>query len=228
VHALNRKLAERLGMAVLAGPFAGMTLTPSVLEENLGPFLLGTYEGVLHPWVERAIAARPATVVDVGSKFGYYAVGMGLRVPGARVIAFDTDPWARRATAELAEANRCKVEVRGHCSRDVLQELAGPGTFIISDCEGYEDVLFGGPASPHLAGATLLIESHDPLAPGVEERITQAFSGSHEVESTADDGTPPRSPVDLSWLEPDEAARAVNEFRTVQRWLFLTPRPSPA
>jgi hypothetical protein len=223
VHDLNRRLADRLGMSVLSGPFAGMALTPGVLEENLGPFLLGTYEGAIQPWIERVIAAGPRIVVDVGSKFGYYAIGLARRLPGSRVVAFDTDPWARWATMEMARANGCGVEVLGYCNRAALERLAGPGTFVISDCEGYEDVLFGADSARALKGATLLIETHEGIAPGVEGRIAAAFSATHAIEVVEDGDVGPAPPVDLSWLGVDDAAKAVDEFRTRQRWMLLTP-----
>jgi hypothetical protein len=222
VHDLNRRLADRLGMSVLSGPFTGMTLTPDVLKENLGPFLLGTYEGAIQSWIERAIAAEPRTVVDVGSKFGYYAVGLARRLSGSRVVAFDTDPWARRATAEMARANGCRVEAFGYCNRAALERLAGPGTFVISDCEGYEDVLFDADSARALKGTTLLIETHEGIVPGVEGRIAAAFSATHAIEVVEDGDIDPAPPVDLSWLGADDAAKAIDEFRTRQRWMLLT------
>jgi hypothetical protein len=86
---LNRRLVSHLGAVVQAGPFRGMALTPMTHDEHLGPYLLGTYESELHPWIEHLTGRRFRQVLDVGSKFGYYAVGLGAPV------AVDTDRGVR-------------------------------------------------------------------------------------------------------------------------------------
>ena len=96
---LNRKLVERFGSTVQSGPFQGMILSPMTHREHLGPYLLGTYEAELHPWLEAAATGQFAQILDVGAKFGFYAVGLSRRIPDVPVIAFDTDWWARGATA---------------------------------------------------------------------------------------------------------------------------------
>src|SRR5438445_171597 len=72
---LTRRLIDHLGSTVQTGPFSGMVLSPMTYKEHLGPFLHGTYEKELHPWVQATISQSPAQVVDIGSRFGYYAVG---------------------------------------------------------------------------------------------------------------------------------------------------------
>ena len=95
--AVNEKLISRFGDRVVAGPFGGMVLTPMTKLEQLGPYLLGLYEGELNPVWERVFQSKYTQIIDVGAKFGYYAVGLARRYPESRVVAFDTDPWARRS-----------------------------------------------------------------------------------------------------------------------------------
>jgi hypothetical protein len=221
---LNRKLADYFGPTVQAGPFRGMTLSPMTHQEALGPFLLGTYEAELHPWLERIVHGRFAHVLDVGAKFGYYAVGLARRMSGVPVVAFDTDPWARAATAEMAAANAAPaVTPAGFCSPRWLDRHLPPHSFILSDCEGYEAELFARTKTRAMDSATLLVEVHDNLIPGVGAAVRKRFGHTHTVASVWT-GERAAAEVDLAFLTPDEAAAAVREIRDPQEWLLFTPR----
>ena len=226
LRTLNGKLVDRFGWTVRSGPFRGLTLTPMTANEHLGPFLLGTYEFELHPWLTRLLGQRFSQVIDVGSKFGYYAVGFARAFRTTPVVAFDTDWWARRATAEVAAANdvAALVRIEGFCSPRRLQSLLRKRALVISDCEGYESELFDAPV-PQLASATLIVELHEAAAPGVTRKLHDRFAATHDVASvsTADVRQPP-APVDLGFLPPDEARFAVTEVRLPQEWLLFTPR----
>ena len=87
---LNRKLISHFGPIVQWGPFRGHP-SPMTYPEHLGPYLLGIYEAELHPWLEEVAAGRYTQILDVGAKFGYYAVGLARRLPGVPITAFDTD-----------------------------------------------------------------------------------------------------------------------------------------
>jgi hypothetical protein len=221
---LNRKLIGRLGTRVLTSPFRGMTLSPMTYQEHLGPFLLGTYERELHPWFERAIASQFRSVLDVGSKFGYYAVGLALRMRETEVIAFDTDSWARTATREMALANNTpRLRVEGACSPRWMNRNLGENSFIVSDCEGYEGELFLKARTSALDSATLLIEVHDQTVPGVGAAIRGRFRATHTIESVQSQDKHDVE-IDLSFLSREEAASAVREIRGPQEWLLITPR----
>lgn len=224
--ALNRKITDVFGLTVQAGPFRGLSLSPMTLREHLGPFLLGTYEAELHPWIESLLAGRFSQIIDVGSKFGYYAVGFARAYPGAKVIAFDTDWWARKATLEVAKANGVEASVRvsGFCSPSRLGSLLTDRALIISDCEGYERELFA-PAIPQLDAATLLIEVHEAAAPGAGALLRQRFSATHEVSAVSAEAAPVRTTsLDLGFLSADEAQKALTEIRLPQEWLLFSPR----
>jgi hypothetical protein len=223
---LNRKLVDALGSTVLAGPFKGMVLSEMTLREHIGPYLLGNYEAELQPWLGALLSQRFSRIIDVGSKFGYYAVGFARLQRGTEVVAFDTDWWARRATAEMAEVNGvgASLRIESFCSPSRLGDFLTPGSLVISDCEGYERELFAEPLL-HLDSATLLIEIHESEAPGVAKILRDRFAGSHEVHSVAADASPTRAaPVDLGFLTDEEARSASTEIRLPQEWLLFTPR----
>jgi hypothetical protein len=221
---LTHKLIERFGPTVQSGPFRGLTLTPMTLAEHLGPFLLGTYEAELHPWLEEVGRGSYSQLLDVGAKFGYYAVGLARYHPGSRVVAFDTDWWARKATREMAVANRTpNVETVGFCSPAWLEKYLEPNSFILSDCEGYEATLFGDCHARALDSATLLVEIHDNLLAGVGARVRQRFAHSHDMRTVANTGER-LSPVNLEFITLEERRSALHEVRGPQEWLFLTPK----
>jgi hypothetical protein len=223
---LTEKLLVSLGPAVQSGPFAGMTLTPMTHREHLGPFLLGTYEFELHPWIV-AIAARQFNqILDIGAKFGYYAIGLARLFPETPVLAFDTDWWARAACRQMASVNRTpNVKVHRFCSPHWLQRNLQPGSLIVSDCEGFERELLTPSSSPALRLSTLIVETHDEISPGTTEAIRARFTGSHDLAIIeTSQTTRPDPPVDLSFLTESEVRSAKHEVRGRQRWLRLTPK----
>jgi hypothetical protein len=60
----------------VGGPFAAIDLTASADAEHLGPFLLGVYERELDGAWARIFRGEDTQILDVGAKFGYYAVGL--------------------------------------------------------------------------------------------------------------------------------------------------------
>lgn len=223
--ALNRKLIRVFGDRVQTGPFTGMILTPMTHKEHLGPYLLGTYEMELHPWLE-SLRGGYSQILDVGAKFGYYAVGLARRFPDSPVIAFDPDPWAQRALREMMAANGvASVAIVDLCTPGWLRANLRPNALIISDCEGYEGELFGEDV-PALRSATLLIELHDMFVPGVGVAIRRRFEATHRCESLQSSTSRPAPPLDLGFLTESEKRSSYNEIRPEQEWLLLTPKES--
>jgi len=224
--ALNQKLLKQFGSRVRQGPFAGLVLSPLTHQEHLGPYLLGTYEQELHPVWGSLRGKKFGQLLDVGSKFGYYAVGLAQKFPQAEVVAFDPDPWARRAVREMAAANGvANVAVADFCDLTWLRRNLRPGAFILSDCEGYEAVLFSEPGIPALASATMVIELHEQFSPGVTRQLQENFSATHQI--TVIEARPglPALPPECTTLNEGERGLATNEFRTgAQAWLWLGPR----
>jgi len=223
---LNRKLMKELGTTVVSGPFRGIKLTPMTWQEHIGPYLLGTYEMELHPWWVNVFEQSFDRIIDIGAKFGYYAIGLAVKFPDATVLAFDTDRWARNAIREMAAGNHVQnLVLKSYCTPARLRESLGRRTFILSDCEGYEDELFSKVDPSEMASAVILIELHEERSPGVTSRIESRFAQTH-IASRLDSRPVCPLPADIRILSlsEEEIRYASNEIRPRQEWLFLTPR----
>jgi methylase of polypeptide subunit release factors len=75
------------------------------LGSALLPKLPGSYESEVHAALEMLLKQDYSTIVDIGCAEGYYAVGLALRLPNARICALDTDSRARDSCAEMARLN---------------------------------------------------------------------------------------------------------------------------
>jgi hypothetical protein len=194
------------------------------------PELLGVYERELHPALEEACAAKPTAVINLGGGNGYYAVGLGLRLPDAEVVVYESEPvkqdWIRR----LAGENGRRVTLRGLC--DVAELAAcfaalpggrGPGgVLVVSDIEGYEKEVLDPARVPPLAEAMLIVEVHGE---DVKEALESRFRATHDVVALL---PTPRGRDDFPWL-PWYAAFSDPSYLLVERqglsgWLWMKPR----
>jgi hypothetical protein len=222
------KLFERLGTRVQEGPFAGLSLTPVTHAEQIGPYLLGVYESELDQAWDLVFRGKYTQIIDIGAKFGYYAVGLAKRYPEASVVAFDTDWWARKAVREMAAANGTgNVQVKGFCSLEWLASNIEDAAFIISDCEGYEAELFVPSVIPRLRSATIIIETHDQVVAGVSDRLSSAFGGTHSVRPYVYGAARRSTSHSLDFLTEQERQLAVQEVRPPQLWLLCLPNTGP-
>ena len=216
---------------VLAGPFAGTRLCVSDQTGRLLPcYYLGTAELEIQDAVEKLIARRYATVVNIGAADGYYTVGLARRLPQARVIAFEAVESFRPVLERTAIANGVadRIEINGHCDRRALRAaIAGaqPPILVVSDIEGYETELLDPAAIPELNGADLLIETHDASVPRCTDIMTERFRATHTVERfvgrpRALSDLPARSLPLFRKLFPKMAIELMNERRAgIQQWL---------
>jgi hypothetical protein len=203
------------------------------------PKLVGTYESELIPVIEVICRSGCDRIVDIGAAEGYYAVGMALRNPAARIVGFEINPSARYYLRRLARRNGVsdRIAIRGECTVDSLRsELAGSRRpAVICDCEGAEDELLRPDRIESLRRALILVETHDGLETGgqvlegISRRLRERFEPTHDVEIIA---SRPRSreelPQDCAALTDDEAAEAMDEGRPWAQWLFLEPKPGLA
>lgn len=225
---LTRELVDHLGSTVQEGPFAGITLTPSTYAEHLAPYLLGVYESELDDAWSIVLEGTYPQILDIGAKFGYYAIALARRYPQAKVVAFDTDWWARRAMREMRAVNRTpNVAVARYCTPRWLEENVDAAAFVISDCEGFEDRLFAAGAAGNLETATLIIETHDDVVPGVTARLCGAFERTHRVQVVRSEGPRRVSTRDLRFLTDDRRTLANREIRPQQNWLLCLPASGP-
>jgi len=172
-------------LIVLRGVFAGMVY-PQALAcgSALTPKLLGCYESELTDVIERICVLPVADMYDIGCAEGYYAVGFAMRMHTARIHAFDTDEVARDACRALAAANDVveRVFVGGGVGREDVLSWKN-GSMILSDCEGFESVLFDAEVADRHNRSWFLIEVHDTVDPDLSIRLRSVFEKTHEVIS---------------------------------------------
>jgi hypothetical protein len=178
------------GTTVMSGPFAGMDFLSRSAEGCHLPKLLGCYEQPLAPSLEAAVAANPATVINIGCAEGYYAVGMGRRMPDARILAFDSDPAARLACAGLAKTNGVadRIEIGSQFTLTDFARYTDHPVLVICDIEGGERELLDPRLAPALQHMRLIVESHECLIAGTTALLIERFAPTHKITVIEDDG----------------------------------------
>jgi hypothetical protein len=144
---VHRRILSRINRSrvVLQGPFSGMSYLPRAYCSEVLPKLVGTYECELIPAIETMCRYSCDCIVDIGAAEGYYAVGMALRNPSARVVAFELSSSGRFFLHRLAALNQAshQIAIKGECTvmalRSTLADARRPA--LICDCEGAEDIL---------------------------------------------------------------------------------------
>jgi hypothetical protein len=208
------------------GPFAGMWMGLQATWGYIAPYLAGTYEDELSPWIESEIERHPPLLINIGAAEGYYAVGFALRSPQTRVVASDVDARAQALCSQIAVRNGANVEIAGECTPEVLQELLTPGALVVCDCEGYEKELLDLVKVPSLAHATILVELHDFLDPTISPTILSRFGATHSISIQPSLPKSAHRYPHLAHLDPVYAWTAIQEHRPgPMEWAFMQPNP---
>jgi hypothetical protein len=174
----------RQGTIIHSGPFKGMDYVALATEGALIPRLLGIYEAELHPHLLRFAAEGLDCVIDVGCAEGYYAVGLARLMPQATIYAYDIDPKARAACAELAARNGVaeRVVIGEEFKPDGFEAFAGRKALVMVDAEGAELDILRPDLSPALASMSLIVETHDVYRRGAFAEISRRFAPTHDLE----------------------------------------------
>lgn len=179
---LGRKAAAR---KVLRGPFKGLQYPNTrYVNSDLAPKILGSYESELYPAIEEMCTRKYSDIIDVGSAEGYYAVGLAMRLPGAKVHAFDIEEDAIAMCKEMARLNNVysQFTFNSFCSSETLANFPFKGRgLVICDCEGYEYDLFNEKCLSNLKNCDLLIELHDLYNPKISPHIKSLFASTHQI-----------------------------------------------
>jgi precorrin-6B methylase 2 len=222
---LSETYIARRGLCVQSGPFQGMQYVSEGSGSTLLPKLAGSYEAELAPMLARAIEAGYDRVIDIGCAEGYYAVGFAMRLPEATVLAYDTDPHARRLCRRLAGVNRVldRVFVRGRCTPATLEKEISGRTLVICDCEGYEAELLDPVKAPALTKADIVVEFHDHAVADVSTTVATRFRQTHAVSLISTSERDPSSYPAVSFLPVEGQLLALSEFRhgLPQVWGFF-------
>jgi SAM-dependent methyltransferase len=195
---------------------------------SLLPKLIGSYEAELYGDVESILRSGGFDrILDVGCAEGYYAVGLAMRAPDARVIAYDLDPTARQYCSKLAVLNGVeeRVDVRGKCTLEEMREVVSDRTLVVMDCEGAEVELLRPDAVPGLLGSSILVELHDFIVPGAGDTVRARFRESHNITTRTVSDRDANGFPQLAPLPRKVAEYAIDEGRPVrQEWLVMTPK----
>jgi hypothetical protein len=218
----------------VAGPFRGMRIALSPLSSrHLLGYILGSQELELREAIDSIIARSYRTIVNIGAADGYYAVGLAMRSPSARVEAFEALPEFHPLIARTAAANGVadRLSTGGACTREVLRArlaAAEDSTLILMDIEGGEVELLDPQAVPQLARSDILVETHDAFVADATATLIDRFRSTHDIACYAarprvlGDFPPDFLPRLRRWF-PALAVELMNERRTgQQRWLMLT------
>lgn len=217
---------------VRSGPFAGLRYVKDSVGSAYIPKLLGIYESELAAEVESICRRQPGLIVDIGAAEGYYAVGLAVRNPQARVVAFEMNPRGQTALREMARLNKVpqELEVRGKCEpTDLAATLGGvPNPVVICDVEGYEEKLLDPKSVPALKRTGILVELHDFIIPGITEELKKRFGPTHRITHIWQQ---PRSRSQFPWrtfgtalLPKSYLDWSVSEWRPVRMaWLWMEP-----
>ncbi len=216
---------------VQAGPFKGLRypqLTAS--GSQLPPKLIGAYEFELQPVLEQALQRNPDLVVNIGCGEGYYAVGSALRLPGARVLAYDLDPLALANCKAMAWHNEVadRLELVAGCTPEKLRGLPfARAMLVLCDCEGAELELLQ--PEYFAAPADFLVELHRVEGRDPEQEITARFAPTHDVTVIKQAARDPADWPVLAKLTGLEQQLALSEMRAYpMTWLYLRCKAVPA
>ncbi len=226
---IQNTLIQNEGKIVLGGPFQGMEFLEQSSEGCHIAKLLGCYEQPLFPHIEKAILTEFELILNVGCAEGYYAVGMAMRMPKTKILAFDTNNQAQSSCNRLAITNKVsnRVHVGGTFSTSDFQKYQKKRTLLLCDIEGAENELLDVHLAKSLKDMSIIVESHDCLRPGTTQRLSERFSTTHEIIQVDDSGAREilRAPQWFKSLSHLDQLLATWEWRSGPTpWLVMKPK----
>jgi len=230
-HLIQWELARSYGAEVRAGPFRGMKFIDHSAEGCHVPKMLGCYEQELQPWFEAAIASGYDDIVNVGCAEGYYAVGMALRMPQARVHAYDIDGNARALCERIARQNHVaeRVRIAEAFTPAGFREFAQRRALCLIDIEGGELELLAAAPGDDLAALDFIVECHDVSAGRISAPLLARLAPTHHVRLVKHALPSPQFPPLLENAGHLDQLLAVWEWRGHPTpWLVAASRSAPA
>ncbi len=186
VHEASSRLWRLTEGRIASGPFQGLQYVPRAIGSAWAPKLLGTYELELQSVIETIVARAYSRVVDIGAAEGYYAVGIGSRIPSVSVVSFELREAEHSLQRRFAEANGVagRIQIYGGCSPDLLMRSLQPEerALVICDVEGAEYELLDPLGVPELAKADILVELHPWHHQDIASALRDRFRLTHEIE----------------------------------------------
>lgn len=172
-------------LKVLNGPFKGMVY-PSldISELALVPKIVGSYEGQLHPVIQKIISTPYSDIINVGSAEGYYSVGFAMNMPSTIVHCYDINKKDMEFCKRMAEVNQVSnLTYNLRCDQQTLIHFDFKGRgLVFCDCEGYELSLFNEEVIKSLKHADILVELHDVINPSISGELLERFQDTHHFQ----------------------------------------------
>lgn len=217
------------------GIFTNMQYVSESVCGSIAPKYLGLYEIELVPIFKKLFSLPIHTIIDVGAAEGYYAVGLALKFPYARVIAFEATEEGRHLLNQVILKNKVseQIEVRGYCTPESLKvETSNCSNcdynLLVMDVEGVEEELLSLHEPSDLVNFYMLIELHDWDDPQMGDRLMNKFSSTHKVQviearsrKFSDLKVPSFFPLRL-YLSPSLLAFS-HERPLPMRWIYFEP-----
>ncbi len=155
-----------------------------------------------------------------------------MRIPTAKVFAYDINQNAKKYCEEMAELNHVREQIvtGAFCDAETLKSIPFTGkALIISDCEGYEKSLFIQEILHLLARHDLLIEIHDNVDSEISSSIRNRFKNTHLISTiqSIDDIAKAHTYSYEGLREYDLSTRKIllaEERTAIQEWFFMPPR----
>ncbi|GAB3903624.1 50S ribosomal protein L11 methyltransferase [Mucilaginibacter boryungensis] len=222
---------------VLHGPFQGMKYPSfAAVGSALYPKLLGCYEKELSEAITDLLQNNYAEIIDIGCAEGYYAIGLGLRLPNTQIYAYDTDETARGLCRQMAKLNGIdeRVSIKQTCTPEILESFPFNGrALIICDCEGFENDLFTKANIQNLLNCDLIIETHDFLNLRISDNLVKLFSATHHIHivKSIDDIEKAKTYnyPETANLPVEEKYMLYRECRpAIMEWLICNPKQAAA
>lgn len=223
---LDDEIYEKTNGVVQAGPFKGMQLYPDRgwPESSLSAELLGFFEAELHEDVEQEIARLEKLpvqrIANVGCAEGYYAVGLGKRLPKATVYVIEPDERSLHIARKNAENNSVWLVTAPEEDAFHVVDL------IVMDCEGAELDYLDPVKHPSLTKATIIVELHPPRGgPDPAAILRERFIETHNGKIIVEGGRNPNASPLLWGKTSLERWLAVCESRPcIMTWAVLRPK----
>lgn len=213
---------------ILNGIFFGMKYPPMFKERTYYSKILGSYEMELHPVLSGLKGNNYQIIIDIGCADGYYAVGLALMFPKAKVYAYDIDNTVLELCKEVCRINNVenRVMLRNRIEKNDLFQFSNTiRGLLICDCEGYESLLFDANVAQHLSNFDLIIETHDYKDLEISTILKKVFAETHETSFIQSVGDIQKAKYynfsELEGLSLDERLEILKENRpTTMEWLI--------
>jgi hypothetical protein len=189
---IQNTFLQNEGKKVIGGLFKGMDFIEQSSEGCHVAKLLGCYEQPLFEHIEKIIKQDQYDYfINVGCAEGYYAIGMALRMPRIKVLAYDTDENTQTTCKQLAEKNKVseRIEISGTFTHETLKQFTDSKTLLMCDIEGAEQELLDPELAPELKSLDIIVEAHECLRPGILRLLIERFEESHEIITVHDNGS---------------------------------------